>query len=104
MSLPDWLRSRRPAAPAELAQRIESLAAPFADVAGGTPAQCVAAAERRLVLLLARGTQERGSALDLLAIDALVTYAFEAASTEPEQIPDLAHETMGRLSATVGAG
>lgn len=103
MSLHEWLRSRSPAAPPELAQRIESLTAPFADVRGGTAAQCVAAAERGLVMLLARGTRERGSALDLLAIDALVTYAFEAASAHPEEIPELAHETMGRLSAVVGA-
>ena len=102
MTLNDWLRGRAPVAPAELAARIEALAAPFEDLGGGRPAQCLAAAERGLVLLLAKGTGHRGSALDLLAVDALVTYAFEAACEDPAGIPDLAHEAMGRLAAVGG--
>lgn len=103
MSLQDWLQTRTPAAPLELAARIQSLAAPFAGQPAEKASLCLAAAERGLIHLLAQGAGARGSALDLLAIDALVTYAFEAASSDPERIPELAHEAMGRLSAAAGA-
>ena len=36
---------------------------------------------------------------DLLAVDALVTYAFECAATSPESIPALSARAMSRLSA-----
>jgi hypothetical protein len=61
--------------------------------------QTLAAAETLLGELLARPTTGRESALDLLAVDALVTYAFEAASSEPATLGARAGEAMIRLSA-----
>lgn len=57
------------------------------------------AANELLNDLLARASAGRESALDLLTVDALVTYAFEAAAKDPETLADRADEAMARLSA-----
>ena len=62
----------------------------------------VACAERAMSGLLHDGCLTRTSALDLLAIDALITYAFEVAADEPERIEEHAQRAlavMARLSA-----
>jgi hypothetical protein len=41
----------------------------------------------------------RAAALDLLAADALATYAFEAAADDPDAIPARARAAMARLSS-----
>ena len=56
-----------------------------------------------LARVLADGATARAAAIDLLAADALVTYAFEAASESPDRLPDLAHRAMTRLSAAAAA-
>jgi len=61
----------------------------------------VSAASELLHDLLERPSAGRDSALDLLTVDALVTYAFEAAAAEPERLPDYAADAMTRLAATV---
>lgn len=99
MTLRHWLSGREPAPPPELAQRIAELAAPFDDSGTEVAVRCLAAAESALPDLLAAGESEsRANALDLLAIDALVTYAFEAASSDDARAPELAIEAMQRLS------
>ena len=73
--LSSWLSGRKPAAP-------EALAARIADAVGkeaGAPPRTLAMLGGRLLdRVAAATTQDRRQALDLLAADALVTYAFEA--------------------------
>ncbi|HEY4132282.1 MAG TPA: hypothetical protein VGM50_16855 [Gemmatimonadaceae bacterium] len=86
--------------PPRLAARIEgalgaSVGAPRAQL----PERCIDAGEVLLRELLARPSSGRESALDLLAVDALVTYAFEAASESPATLAERADQAMRRLAA-----
>lgn len=63
------------------------------------PEICLAAAERLVANLLKSGSTSRDTALDLLTADALVTYAFEAASTHPETIAQRTEQAMQRIAA-----
>jgi len=98
VTLRDWLGAREPTQPPALARRIVDLAAPYEQASGDIAERCLTAAEQALSALLASDMTSRHGALDLLAIDALVTYAFEFASNEPARIPALASATMARLS------
>ena len=102
MTVADWLEARSPAPPAQLLDRLRaalgsSLACDVADV----PRAFVDAAETLLATLVRDGCMTRDRALDLLAVDALVTYAFEAASDDPESLGARAHDAMWRLAALV---
>lgn len=95
-----WLRERVPAPPERLGASIEMalgprLSAPRAEMT----AQCIDAAEALLRNLVARPTAGRDSALDLLTVDALVTYAFEAAADDPEMLDARARDAARRLAA-----
>lgn len=68
------------------------------DTATEPAAACLSAAEDALARLVRDGDDSRAGALDLLAIDALVTYAFEAAAEDPSRIDGLAMHAMARLS------
>jgi hypothetical protein len=94
-----WLADRTPAPPARLARRIEQALGErvHGDVASA-PELCVDAAADLLRDLLVRSATGRESALELLAVDALVTYAFEAAATHPETLMTTAASAMKRLS------
>ena len=97
-----WLEGRRPAPPPALAERLRDALADVAGAADESVAErCLAAGERLLAGLLARGCGSRDAALDLLAADALVTYAFEAASAEPARLEERARRAMANL-ATIG--
>jgi hypothetical protein len=48
--------------------------------------------------LVSRSATGRESALELLAVDALVTYAFEAAAASPTSLTTTANAAMARLS------
>jgi len=100
MILAQWLDARRPLPPAALRARIDAalgrdLLADVGDVAD----TLLAAGERLAGTLLAEDATSRGSALDLLAADALVTYAFEAASERPTELTRRAAEAMARIAA-----
>ena len=99
MTIAQWLGTRQPAAPPALARRIAELTAALDPTRLDAAAQCLLAAERALPVLISADDDSRRSALDLLAIDALVTYAFEAASSQPERIPELAASAMVQLSS-----
>ena len=104
MTVRAWLRARTPDAPQRLVDRIESALGSRADLDQSDAAvHCVDAAESLLRDLMARPSAGREAALDLLAVDALVTYAFEAWSENPDVLPGRAAEVMTRLAATVGA-
>jgi hypothetical protein len=94
---PRWRDAVSPPPPAALAAAVEShLASP--DPA--TPEAYLEAAERLLAALLKQGCVSRENALDLLVADALVTYAFEAASDEtPAAIIQRATDAMVRIAA-----
>lgn len=89
----------RGAPPPALARRITELASPFEAVHSDIAERCLEAAESGLRRLVRAGAPTRASALDLLAVDALVTYAFEAATAQPERVLPLAREAMVRLAA-----
>lgn len=89
-------------APESLARRVAEL---LAEAGGDGPpvARHLAAAERTVARLLREQSTSRASALDLLAADALATYAFELAAEDPDGIPELAVQAMARLAALTAA-
>ena len=100
MTLAEWLDARQPAPPPALRARIETALGSQLHVAGiDTAEPLLEAAEQLVRALLDDGATSRDSALDLLAADALVTYAFEALSERPAQLPGRAAEAMTRIAA-----
>ena len=86
MTLGEWLDSRVPAPPPALAERMRALLGTDVDSGSDDIHDVLAAvSERALRELLARGDRSRAIAQDLLAIDALVTYACEAAAESWEK-------------------
>ena len=114
----EWLQSRTPVPPSALHDRVEQALLATgactgnASVAGGpvTAAEgeihtcCLAAALTILRPLLAHEGAGREAALDLLAADALVTYAFEAASTEPYTLDERAGAAMRAIATLAVPG
>ena len=95
-----WLAALRPAPPEALVARLRELLAPYSHLpANRVPDVCLEAGERLLAVLLTSGSTERRTALDLLAVDALVTYAFQAAADTPGQIELQTSQAMQRISA-----
>ena len=95
-----WFAALEPAPPAALAARMTELLGPHltrprADV----PDVCLAVGEQLLDALLACGSTSRGTALDLLAVDALVTYAFQAGADDPSTLEARAARAMERIAA-----
>lgn len=89
MTIRDWILRRAPQPPMELQERVLAALGSDADAdESRTATVCLAVAERSLKALIAEGRFARDSAPDLLAIDALTTYAFEHAS-DPESTDDL---------------
>lgn len=95
-----WMARLEPAPPAALLERLQELLAHDVNrPAHEVPEVCLAAGERLLDALLQSGSTSRATALDLLAVDALVTYAFEAAADEPGRIVERATAAMQRIAA-----
>lgn len=104
-----WLATREPAPPPALAARLRELLGPSALAAREREATEVllAAGEAVLARLLREAKTTRESALDLLAADALVTYAFEAAAEAPAALEERAARSMASIAhvpAAVAAG
>ena len=100
MMVADWLARRTPPPPPALRDRVAAaigVSAASDDL--GVADICLTAAERLLTDLLRGGCTSRDTALDLLAADALVTYAFEAASEASGEFDGLAHAAMQRFAA-----
>jgi hypothetical protein len=102
VTLGEWLVTRDPAPPPALNARLRELlgdrsSSPLAEA----PEALVTIAEAQLARLVAVGANGRGgeAALDLLAVDALVTYAYEAASELPDSGRALAMAGVSRLAA-----
>jgi hypothetical protein len=98
MTLPVWLDSRRPAPPPTLRAHLDRRVSP-APAGGGDgalPDHLAAAGRDLLDRVLSRPAAGRELALDLLAADALVTYAFEAqAEEDPARLVELARRIAG---------
>ena len=96
----EWLARLEPAPPAALHARLSVLLAGAASrPVREVPEACLEAGEELLDALLASGSTSRASALDLLAIDALVTYAFQAAADDPARLEERAAQAMARIAA-----
>jgi hypothetical protein len=105
VTVADWLREQEPAPPARLAARVEeAIGARSASAGAATNASavCLDACEALLADIAARPSPGRESALDLLAADALATYALEAAAESPAGLEARAHDAMKRLAAIAG--
>ena len=101
-SLRAWLAAREPSPPQALATRLAECvdAAPEEVLAGDAGSEVLGALGAWLLEQAVHG--RRGAydaALDLLAADAFVTYAFEAASEEGADVADLANGLLSRVSA-----
>ena len=104
MTIVEWLGGREPAPPDALLVRLrEALGADAERAADDAADACLAAGERLLAKVLHEEEANRDHALDLLAADALVTYAFEAASARPAAVPALAAQAMARMASLGGA-
>lgn len=104
MTLDAWLATREPAPPPALAARLRSLLGAHGRDDVETAAEAyLDAGEALLQALLRDGRTSRETALDLLAVDALVTYAFEAAASAPERLEERAQRAMARISALATA-
>lgn len=99
MTVGEWLDARTASAPPHLATEVQRAVAEDlqADVAEA-PERLVAAAERVVSRLLQADRTGRDSALALLAADALVTYAFEAAADAPASLAVRARVAMHELA------
>ena len=92
----EWLASRAPAPPPELAARL-------AHVAGGRT--CADSVSLSLLLvsearaLLEQLCDDRSAALDLLVADSLITYALEAAAEDCSQFETTASSAIERIAA-----
>jgi hypothetical protein len=100
VTLDAWLAARSPAPPPGLAARLREVLSQQAGADGGEVVEaCLDAAQRLLLELLARPSAGRESALDLLTVDSLVTYAFEAAAEQPRSLAARADAAMMQLAA-----
>jgi hypothetical protein len=98
MALNQWLSSTHVSAPA-LSERMR-IALDSVDAAGGVVEDRALSAALHLageVLRESGGT--RTTAISLLAADALMTYAFEAAADAPDRIDALAEAAISRISS-----
>lgn len=94
--LSDWLDSRSPRPPAELAARLAELASGVTCAEDQIPNVLLEKAQR----LLATVGTDRSAAADLLAADALITYAMEAAAETSEDLESFAGDAASRIAGT----
>lgn len=93
-----WLAGRRPAPPEALVEWV----APYLEERAGSPAGLADAGRSALFRSLDEPEGERSAAFHLLAADALLTYACEAAADVPDCQGEL--EELVRATASVGDG
>lgn len=98
MTVRGWLANREPSPPRELRERVEALVLAVAGQPDDAAESLLTAAEGALARLARGAAGDRATALDLLAIDALVTYALEYAAQTPDGIPAFSERAMSRLS------
>lgn len=100
MTVHEWLRSRAPRPPEALSARLDAvLTDSLGEPSDRVPDLFLTASEQLVAELLRSDCTSRDSALDLLAADALMTYAFEAAGADIATVGDRASEAMTRIAA-----
>jgi hypothetical protein len=101
MSPAEWMRARAGDAPEPLLGRVEEILAGLDLPAGSPIAEALLRAGEVLLdaVLQAHAGEGRGVALDLLAADACVTWAFEAAADAPGTLGARAEAAMNRIAA-----
>lgn len=109
MTAAEWIAAAKPEAPERLVARVLAVLEVLDAQLAATKATKASVAESlvdaadallREVLADAAGPA-RDKALDLLAADACVTWAFEAAADDPSSLGDRAKATMERLAKVV---
>ena len=95
MSPSDWLSRPDHDPPEELAAAMRSALDPSTE--NPTADDLLGAAERLLDRVLRTDCETRASALDLLAVDALMTHALLVASEDPAAPEDFAERAMHRI-------
>ena len=103
--LKEWLALRTPPPPPRLAARLDAAVSDVtASSRGLMPLSLVESASAILGQTLAQSSTERNgtAALDLLAADALISYAVEAAAEDCERFAALTDEMIARLSIVIG--
>ena len=104
LTVGEWMARIDPVPPPALHGRLCELVAPWAALpVQEVPEACLEAGERLLDALLTSGSTSRATALDLLAVDALVTYAFQAAADDPARLEQRAARAMARIAALPAA-
>lgn len=113
MSAGGWLAEREPKPPAELFAAItaavshtdDRTAARKNDRSGGglVSDQLIIAAERLLPRVVFSGCEQRSGALDLLTLDALLTYAMEASSDNRAHCEETATALLDAIGTTLGS-
>ena len=99
MTVGDWLSARTPAPPSPLAERLHAaLGERLRDGSEHAYESVLETAESLLADLIAVGCAQRSRAFDLLAVDALVTYAFEAAAESPDTLAARATNAMSEIA------
>jgi hypothetical protein len=103
--LKEWLASRNPPPQPRLAARLAAAIPASAESASGELSRSFiasAAAILRETIDSPAAGRNGTAALDLLAADALITYALEAAAEDCETFAERADEMIARLSAVAG--
>ena len=102
MNAAEWLHSRTPRPPAALTNRLDVLLAGL-DSHGTTsvPDVLYLALDRVLDDLLRSEASSRGSALDLLAADAIMTYLMESVAEDIQSLDARAAAAMANISTTL---
>ena len=99
MTIGEWLKCREPRPPASLLTSLmAALGASANDDASAAASACLVTAERMLRLLVGSGETGRETADALLTIDALTTYALEAAAETIQSLPVFSDEAIARFA------
>lgn len=104
LSPAEWMRARAGDAPEPLLGRVEEILASLELPASTPVAEALLRAGEVLLdaVLRAASGEGRGVALDLLAADACVTWAFEAAADAPGTLGARAEAAMRRIAEVAG--
>ena len=97
--LREWLASRTPAPPDVLRKKLDGIAGDEACYAAELPSRFLAHAE----VILAEIGDDRSYATDLLAADALISYAMEAAADQRADVESIALTAMNQVAGIVSA-
>jgi len=95
MHIGDWLASRVPSPPSSLAQMLSEIVGDETCEPAKLPDSLITHAVK---LLQAIG-DDRDAAIHLLAADALITYAMEAAADDCSELSSIAEMALSRISA-----